>query len=322
MTDLVQVPPSMDALALMERQAALYASSTLVPDAYRGKPADTLVALLYGRDLGMSALESLMQVNVIKGKPTLSAQAMLALVRRAGHSVSGDTGPDGAVVTGTRADGDTMTVTFGPEEARRAGLSGHNYKSYPQAMFWARAVSQLCRQLFSDALMGVAYTPEDLDHIDPGPDRAAELTERAKALSPFLAQVCKDRAKIEHLPAISKCGPELLDRWEMMIARCEAAGDDEEPFPIDEIVSGSDISVSEPDTLPQRADSGGPADDVGSLAGQVTADDIEAHAHNCGIQFPPAVRTKAARLEYLADELDVPAAELIEDMTLTNGEPK
>lgn len=135
-----------------------------VPAAYYNKPDNVLAAWLYGRALGFDLTTSMRMIHVVDGKPTLSAEAMLALVRRAGHSVSGEMSAERAKINGRRTDtGDAMTVEFTWADAERAGLTRKdNWKTYPAAMLWARAVSQLCRVLFPDVLLGMAYVPEEL----------------------------------------------------------------------------------------------------------------------------------------------------------------
>jgi hypothetical protein len=57
-----------------------------------------------------------------------------------------------------------MTVEWTMAMAERAGLaSKQNWRKYPEAMLWARAVSQLCRELFADCFAGATYTPEELE---------------------------------------------------------------------------------------------------------------------------------------------------------------
>src|SRR5690606_27959611 len=54
--------------------------SGLVPDALRGKAADTLLVMMKGRELGLSVMQSLAGIHVIKGQTQLSAATMRALV--------------------------------------------------------------------------------------------------------------------------------------------------------------------------------------------------------------------------------------------------
>lgn len=170
MTDVeVYQPPVTPAVSGAEldvymRQADLLAQSDIIPRDYRRKPANVLAAALTGRTFGWDPITAMRNGHVIEGTWSIKPEAMLALVRRAGHSVTGEIGPDGATVRGKRHDsGDEMAVTFTMEDARRAGLAGkQNWKNYPQSMCWARAVSQLCRMLFADVTLGLSYTPEEL----------------------------------------------------------------------------------------------------------------------------------------------------------------
>jgi hypothetical protein len=139
--------------------------SSIVPSAYRGKAGDIAVAILYGQELGLAPMTALNRIVVIDGKPTLDAQGMTAVIRQAGHSLTGTTTATSATVTGTRGDnGDTMTVTFTIEDAKKAGLTSKSgWQKYPADMCWARSVSRIGRELFSDCLLGFSYTPEEAD---------------------------------------------------------------------------------------------------------------------------------------------------------------
>jgi hypothetical protein len=89
---------------------------------------------------------------------------MVALVRKRGHSITGNFSADSCTVTGKRADnGDEMTVTWTTEMAQRGGAAREGQlEEVPAAMLWARAVSQLCRMLFADCFAGATYTPEEI----------------------------------------------------------------------------------------------------------------------------------------------------------------
>ncbi len=146
----------------------MIAHTDFVPRAYRGNLPAIAACIFTGRELGIGDMASLRYIHVIDGKPTLSAELMVHLVRQAKHSITGTATPEKAVVKGRRADnGDEMEVVWTLEMAKRAGLTGKsNWRAYPEAMLWARAVSQLCRMLFPDVLAGVSYTPEELGSDD------------------------------------------------------------------------------------------------------------------------------------------------------------
>lgn len=140
-------------------QATALANSEIVPKQYRGKPHELLAAAVFARSRGQDPIASLGFIHVIEGRADWNAEGSVALVRAAGHSVSGGVAPDGqsATATGTRRDtGDTMSCTWTMQMAQQAGLAGKNtWKQFPQDMLWSRAVDQLCRRLFSDVLMGL-----------------------------------------------------------------------------------------------------------------------------------------------------------------------
>lgn len=171
---------------LMLAQADELARSDIIPAAYRRKPANVLVAALTGRAHGWDVLTAMRNGHVIEGTWGMKPEAMLGLVRAAGHSVTGGTTATGAEVHGRRADtGDEMAVTFTIEDAQRAGLAGKGtWKNYPQMMCYWRAVGLLCRMLFSDVTLGVMSAEElvdgeviEADHVPAGPREPEPLSE-------------------------------------------------------------------------------------------------------------------------------------------------
>jgi len=152
----------------MLRQADILAQSRIIPAAYRNRSADVVAAGLAGLAFGWDLMTSLRNYHVIEGTASLRPEAMLGLVRRAGHSVTLNLvdGNDGrsAVAIGKRADtGDEHTATFSQADAARAGLAKKkNWEQYLDSMLTWRAVSALCRVLFPDVVLGAGYVPEEI----------------------------------------------------------------------------------------------------------------------------------------------------------------
>lgn len=167
------------------QQAEMLSKSGIVPKAFRDKPADVLAACLWGAEIGLGPMASMGYIDVIDGNPTLNTEGRMALVRRAGHSVVIEADDQHATVTGKRRDtGDAQTVTFTIKMAQRAGLASKQvWKSYPEAMLTSRALSQLCRNLFPDVMMGMSYAPEEAASfaapalLDNEPEALAARTE-------------------------------------------------------------------------------------------------------------------------------------------------
>lgn len=176
MSDLaVREEPGKQIERMSTDQLRFISATDFVPKAIRGNVPAIMACVATGRALGISDMHALRSVHIIDGKASISAELMVALARRAGHSITGDVGPESCTVRGRRGDnGDEMSATWTAEMAAKAGLAGKaNWKNYPQSMLWARAVSQLCRMLFPDVLAGVSYTPEEAE-MSPE-ERVAEV---------------------------------------------------------------------------------------------------------------------------------------------------
>jgi hypothetical protein len=170
MTDIAvrEDQPQRDLSTLDTEQLKVIASTDFVPKSLRGNLPAILACVAMGRAIGIPDMQALRQIHIVDGKPTMSAELMVSLVRKRGHSITGTVGSGIATVAGRRRDnGDTMETAYTLEMAQRAGLAGKdNWKKYPEAMLWARAVSQLCRMLFADVLGGLAYTPDEAEMTD------------------------------------------------------------------------------------------------------------------------------------------------------------
>lgn len=153
--------------------ARALADAGLLPAAYRKRPADLLLAMELADALGIRLVQAVNGVHVIDGKPSMSADLMLALVRRAGHQVRVTESTDErCTVVLTRRDdpGWPVSVTWTVDDARRAGLLKRGtWQAYPRQMLRNRAVSEVCRLGANDVLAGVIYTAEELEPL-PAPD--------------------------------------------------------------------------------------------------------------------------------------------------------
>lgn len=140
-------------------------ATAFVPKHYQGKPMEGAAAILYGDEIGLTPTLALQSIHNINGKPGLYAQTMRALVQAAGHEIETVKKTDSEVVVrGRRRGSETWTTErWTTERARRAGYtSNKKYETDPQAMLLARATSDLCRQIASDALAGLAYSVEEM----------------------------------------------------------------------------------------------------------------------------------------------------------------
>jgi hypothetical protein len=146
--------------------ASRVSKTSFVPDVFRNKPEEVLSAILSGREIGIGPMQSLQKINVIKGKPTQSAELMRALVQSKGHEIwTEDYNTTRVILCGKRAGSENVNkVTWTMDDAKRAKLDGKdNWRLYPRAMLLARATGELCRLMFADVLGGISYTPEEIE---------------------------------------------------------------------------------------------------------------------------------------------------------------
>lgn len=149
--------------------ATKIAQTEFVPDSLRGKPAAIAAAILYGRELGLEPMTSLRSVNVIKGKPALSAEAMRALVLAAGHDIRFQemTSARCVIVGKRKGQDETTTVTFTMDDAKKMGVGGgQQYSKMPRQMLAARATAELCRLIFADTIGGLQVDIEVDDEAE------------------------------------------------------------------------------------------------------------------------------------------------------------
>lgn len=196
MTTEIEVHADQGGLALHAQMDYARAISVahMLPDNYRNKPADIMLAMGLGQSMGLSPAESLYRISVVKGKPTASAELIAANVRKAGHRlrVTGD--ETYATCTIIRADDPDFefTVTRDMEWAQRMGLAGNdNYKRQAGTMLQWRAITACARLACPEALYGVAYTP---DEMGDGPRLTATQERPAERLAEILGSADQDEA--------------------------------------------------------------------------------------------------------------------------------
>lgn len=132
-----------------------------------GTPEAAMLVIMAGREFGLGAMASLRSFHVVEGKPTMSAQAMMArclehpscklfrVVRsKCTHEV--------AVVEVQRRDWSEPEVyTWTIDDAKRAGLAGRqNWSKYPRDMLINRCIAEAARFTWPEVVAGV-YSPED-----------------------------------------------------------------------------------------------------------------------------------------------------------------
>lgn len=164
---LTRPDPTMDegSLRVMMAVADRYVKSGLLPATIK-TPQQALIIMGMGKELGVPATVALRGIVVVNGKPTCSAELMMALVHRTyGQSAMRvyKTDSKSCTVQYRQAGWDGISEhTFTIEEAGQAGLFKNPvWKQYPAAMLRARAISATVRFAFPECISGV-YLPEEM----------------------------------------------------------------------------------------------------------------------------------------------------------------
>lgn len=142
------------------------APADLLPPAFRGKPANVLLAMDMAESLGRTAIDVMQNAAVISGKLGLSAEFMRSLVLASGHRLRVYMDNGTAIAQGVRRDDPEFTyeARWDMDRAKAAGLgSGDNWKKHPSAMLKARATTELCRDAFADVIHGFRSAEELAD---------------------------------------------------------------------------------------------------------------------------------------------------------------
>lgn len=215
---------SRDEWVLLQKQCRAFIASGFLPDHItRGVAPEEAMAravtiAVKGRELGIPPMQAFSSIAVIKGKPCLSSELMLALIyqRVKGAKVTFRTPPEKqnseCTVEMQRPDGEPMLFRFTLQDAKTAGIatSGGAWQKYPAAMLRARAVSAGARAVFPDCIMG-CYTPEEMGHeivdgdfehvtpASPPPTRYLPGIEPRSTAETYVKNLCKIPGGMEEI---------------------------------------------------------------------------------------------------------------------------
>lgn len=184
------------------KMAVSLSRSTIVPKEYQNNPSNGLIAIELANRLGVSPLMVMQNLYVVYGRPSWSAQYMIAMINSSGifdfelqykeevdkagkpYSCQCWTERNGRKVTGP-------VITM--DMARAEGWlnkTGSKWQTMPQMMLRYRAASFFGRMNCPELTMGI-YTREEV--VELGPDEYTEVT--YKNVANTEAQVKQDIAE-------------------------------------------------------------------------------------------------------------------------------
>lgn len=222
----------------------------ICPDALKLKPADVMLVLMQGAELGLRVVQSLKHLPVIKGRPGMSAELMRGMCQEHPdcETFELDEVSDKAATLTVKKRGwaASKTVTYTIEEAQKAGLvrDGSPWKTGPQDMLVARVTSRAARRYFPNVTSGL-YTPEELQDM-PAPQGDPEATRVVdQQASQLVAMLEKARVVGEQKPSISpQEAPSSPDQAETQgsVSVEEGSGSAEAPIVPEVVIEDADLA--------------------------------------------------------------------------------
>ncbi len=155
--------------------AKLIAESDFAPKDYKGKPGNVMIAIQMGADVGLKPMQSLQNIAVINGRPSIWGDAAAALVQskdileRFHETIAGDGDTRTATcILKRKGWPDEIKRTVSVADAKKANLWGKvgPWQTYPDRMLQMRARGFALRDGAADCLMGLILAEEADDYPD------------------------------------------------------------------------------------------------------------------------------------------------------------
>lgn len=166
----------------------IISKTDMIPQDYKNKPGNILVAMQMGMEVGLPPLQALQGIAVINGRPSIWGDCAIALVKvhpeceyiheyylnKKGERTTGDDYHIAACAVKRKGQGEE-TRTFSLDEAKKARLVGKagTWSTYQKRMLGMRARGFALRDVFPDALKGLSiveevrdYNPKDITPVN------------------------------------------------------------------------------------------------------------------------------------------------------------
>lgn len=186
--------------------AEIMAKSSVVPKSYQGKTGDILVAVQMGAELGLKPIQSLQNIAVINGKPSVYGDTLIALVQNNPLceyiNESFDENTMTAICVVKRKGEPEYTGRFSQKDAENAGLWARSgpWKQYPKRMLQMRARGFALRDKFADVLGGLITREEAQDYpVDVTPQEKPKTQDLSSKLDNVLLEQTQSQETPEEI---------------------------------------------------------------------------------------------------------------------------
>ena len=184
-----------------QRMVRPLAESQLVPDTYRGKIGDCIIALEMSQRTGASPLSVMQNMYLVHGRPAWSSQFLVACVNASGkfsplrYEFQGQQGSDdwgcrawaNDRANGERLDGPLVTIGMAKKEGWMS-KNGSKWATMPELMLRYRAATFFTRVYCPEISMGMMSDDEITDITPAAPtatqERFRNVTPAPDALPP------------------------------------------------------------------------------------------------------------------------------------------
>jgi hypothetical protein len=158
------------------KTAEVLCKARCIPKEFWDNPADILVAVQFGHDIGISPMTAIQNVMIINNRPAIWGDLMLAVCMRSRFQKGGfidcietyDEDTQTAYCTVTRDGRDPVTRKFSIDDAKNANLLGKpgSWQTHRPVMQGHRARTRCLKDMFPDLLKGVSGIEEMRDIIE------------------------------------------------------------------------------------------------------------------------------------------------------------
>ncbi len=170
--------------SLEEMQA--FAEAAVKSKFYGFKNADEMLPLMIiAQSEGRSFASVVQEYDIIQGKPSLKAEAMLARFQKAGGHIQWTELSDkrcAAIFSHPQCA--PVEIDWDLDRAKQAQIKNHMWQKYPRNMLKARTISDGVRTAYP-ACLGGLYTPEEVSDFTPAqvspPSQRGQLTAQENA---------------------------------------------------------------------------------------------------------------------------------------------
>jgi len=245
----VQIQREAAAFDMLQRQAKMFASSSLVPKEFQGNIANCAIAINISKRLGTDPFMTIQNVDVIHGRPSFRATFLIAMVNSSGRFEPLQFRMEGTEGTADRSciawakSKDDGSILEGPKitlaMAKAEGWStksGSKWITMPELMLRYRSAAFFARLYAPDITLGMMTAEEAQDaairDVTPVTARSSKLfVDKPKdipAVPVYKAEIARLEAEESAKPLPEQIASQLESagiKWSTMLETLQANGE-------------------------------------------------------------------------------------------------